>query len=214
MIAGVAFDLYRPLFTAAKLADLSGVKRPTIDTMATRGFIRASGREPPATSRRQSTTKGRRPQAPKGRPLFSARDVFKVRLMRVLAAQLDLAFTESVEMAGWVGETDNVQKKEIADYEASISELADAPAYAGEWMWFLARTLERGKQAHIYAYANRPDGKWQFNMHIENAGIESPSEPPCFGWKVPHIYVPVGEIFIAVYNDCKRLLGLTAGEDV
>jgi hypothetical protein len=218
MIAGVAFDLYRPLFTAGKLADLSGVKRPTIDTMATRGFIRASGREQPATSRRQSTTKGRRPPASKGRPLFSARDVFKVRLMRVLAAQLDLAFTESVEMAGWAGEPDKGQQKKIAEYETSISELADAPAYEGEWMWFLARTLERGKPAHIYAYATRSGGKWEFEMHIKGPGVEKPNEPPCFGWKVPHIYVPVSEIFIAVYNDCKKLLGITdqtmAGEDV
>jgi hypothetical protein len=147
--------------------------------------------------------------------------VFKVRLMRSLAAQLDLAFTESVEMAGWAGETDKGQQKKIAEYEASMSKLADAPAYEGEWMWFLARTLEAGKPAHIYAYANRSDGKWQFDMHIENPGLQttlahraSPSEPPCFGWQVPNIFVPVGEIFIAVYNDCKKLLGLTAGEDV
>src|SRR4029077_6821849 len=124
-----------------------------------------------------------------------------------------LAFTESVEMAGWVGETDKVQQKKIADYEASMSKLADAPGYEGEWMGFLARTLEAGKPAHIYAYANRSDGKWQFDMHIENPDVKSLGEP-CFGWKVPHIYVPVGEIFIATYDDCKKLLGLTAGEDV
>jgi hypothetical protein len=208
MIAGVAFDLYRPLFTAGKLADLCGVKRPVIDTMATRGFIRASGREPAATPRRQSATKGRRPPASKGRPLFSARDVFKVRLIRVLAAQLDLAFTESVEMAGWVGETDKVQQKKIADYEASISELADAPAYAGEWMWAMARSIERGNPFYIYAYATRSEQKWQFDMHIENPGAERPNEPPCFGW-VPHIYVPVGEIFLVTYADSKKLLGIS-----
>jgi len=214
MIGGVSFHLYRPLFTAGKLADLCGVKRPVIDTMATRGFIRASGREQPATPRQQSATKGRRPRASKGRPLFSTRDVFKVRLMRVLAAQLDLAFTESVEMAGWVGETDKVQQKKIAEYEASMSELADAPAYEGEWMWALARSIERGRPFHIYAYAARLDDEWQFDMHIEKPGAERPNEPPCFGWKVPHIFVPVGEIFLVTYADCKKLLGLTMGEDV
>lgn len=218
MIAGVAFDLYRPLFTAGKLADLCGVKRPVIDTMATRGFIRASGREPAGTPRRQSATKGRRPPAPKGRPLFSARDVFKVRLMRSLAAQLDMAFPELKVMAVWAERTGEVEQKKIAEYEASISQLADAPAYAGEWMWFLARNLERGKPAHIYAYATRSGGKWEFDMHIEGPGIEKPNEPPCFGWQVPHIFVPVGEIFVAVYNDCKRTLGISdqtmAGEDV
>ena len=106
----------------------------------------------------------------------------------------------------------DAERKKIADYEASISELADAPAYGGEWMWAMARSIERGKPFYIYAYATRSDQKWQFDMHIENPGAERPNELPCFGWKVPHIFVPVGEIFIAVYNDCKKLLGLTMGE--
>jgi hypothetical protein len=134
--------------------------------------------------------------------------------MRVVAAQLDLAMTESVGMAAWTELTGEAEQKRIAEYETSISELADAPAYGGEWMWFLARTVERGKPALIYAYATRSEGKWQFDMHIEGSDVEKPTEPPCFGSKVPHIYVPVGEIFIVVYNDCKKMLGITAGEDV
>jgi hypothetical protein len=214
MIAGVAFDLYKPLFTAGKVADLCGVNRPVIDTMGTRGFIRASGREQPATSRQQSTTKGRRPQAPKGRPLFSAQDAFKVRLMRVLAEEADYALTESKGMAAWAEETSEADQKKIAEYEASMSMLADEPTYQGEWMWGMARSIERGKPFYIYAYTTRSDQKWQFDMHIENPGAERPNEPPCFGWKVPHIFVPVGEIFLVTYADCKKLLGLTMGEDV
>ena len=61
----------------------------------------------------------------------------------------------------------------------------------------------------IYAYVTRRKGEWQFDMHVENPGTEKPSEPPCFGWRLPHIYVPVGEIFIAIYNDCKKLLGIS-----
>ena len=76
-------------------------------------------------------------------------------------------------------------------------------------MWALARSIERGRPFHIYAYAARLDDEWQFDMHIQNPGIASPSEPPCFGWQVPHIFVPVGEIFVAVYNDCKRTLGIS-----
>ena len=193
MIAGAAFDLYRPLFTPAQLAALCGVKRPVIDTMGTRGLIGASGRQPSATQpRQQSKTKGRHPPAPKGRPLFSARDAFKVRLMRVLAAQLDLALTESVSMADWTELTDEAVKTKIADYEASISELAHIPAYGGEWMWGMARSIERGKPFFVYAYATRSGGNWEFDMHVEGLGIEKPGEPPCFGWKVPHIFVPVG----------------------
>jgi hypothetical protein len=208
MIAGAAFDLYKPLFTAGKVADLCGVNRPVIDTMGTRGFIRASGRE--HATQPQPKKKGR--PAEKGRPLFSARDVLKVRLMRVLADETDYALTESKGMAAWAEETSEADQKKIAEYEASISMLADAPTYQGEWMWFLARTIERGRPALIYAYATRAGGKWQFDMHVENPGVEKPSEPPCFGWDVPHIYVPVGKIFSAVYNDCKKLLGITTDE--
>jgi hypothetical protein len=46
-------------------------------------------------------------------------------------------------------------------------------------------------------------------MHIEGTGVEKPNEPPCFGWKVPHIYVPVGEIFLVTYADSKKLLGIS-----
>ncbi len=214
MIAGSAFDIYRPLFTAGKVAALCGVKRPVIDTMGTRGFIHASGREQPATPRPQSRTKGRRPRAPKGRPLFSARAVFKVRLMRVLAAQLDVGLNESGFFAEKSENPDDRVKMKLADYEAAadaiaaLAEIADRPAVQGEWMWAMARSIERGKPFHIYAYAARLDDEWQFDMHLENYGIESPSEPPCFGWNVPHIYVPAGQIFIAVYNDCKKLLGI------
>jgi hypothetical protein len=230
MIAGVVFDLYRPLFTAAKLAELCDVKRPVIDTMATRGFIRASGREQPPTPRRQPKTKGRPTRASKGRPLFSARDVFKVRLMRVLAAQAGLELGYSAFMADKAKDR-TITESELAKLGAvaksaepttiAAVEIADKPAPQGEWMWAMARSIEREKPFYIYAYAARLGGKWQFDMYVENSGTEKPTEhvenpgteeptvPPCFGWSVPHIYIPVGEIFISVYNDCKKTLGLT-----
>ena len=55
----------------------------------------------------------------------------------------------------------------------------------------------------IYAYVTRRRGNWQLDMHVENPGVESPTEPPYFGWNVPPIYVPVSEI-----NDCKKVLGI------
>ena len=36
---------------------------------------------------------------------------------------------------------------------------------------------------------------------------------PCFGLQVPHVYVPISEIFISVYNECKKILGVTAAQD-
>ena len=99
-------------------------------------------------------------------------------------------------------------QKKLTDYEASVSKLADAFAYGGEWMWGMARSIERGKPFFIYAYATRSGGKWRFDMHIETKNTGKPNEP-CFGWDVPHIYVPVGKIFSVVYDDCKKLLGIT-----
>ena len=32
---------------------------------------------------------------------------------------------------------------------------------------------------------------------------------PCFGLQVPHVYVPISKIFIGVYNECKKILGVT-----
>jgi hypothetical protein len=131
---------------------------------------------------------------------------------------MGMGLSEASAMAGKVEEPDEALQRKIAEYEAAIAELADTVAMRGEWMWAMARSVERGKPFYVYAYTAPSEGKWLFDVHIENPDVEHPSEPPCFGWNVPHIYVPVGEIFIAVYNDCKKLLGLTdqttAGEDV
>ena len=35
----------------------------------------------------------------------------------------------------------------------------------------------------------------------------------CFGLQVPHVYVPISEIFISVYNECKKILGVTGALD-
>ena len=106
------------------------------------------------------------------------------------------------------------RKSEAAmDTMADLADVADTLATKGEWMWAMARSIERARPFYIYAYAARTNKKWQFDMHIENSGVENPNDPPCFGGKVPHIYVPVSEIFIAVYDDCKAMLGLTPGED-
>ena len=71
-------------------------------------------------------------------------------------------------------------------------------------MWAIARSVEQGESLYIYAYATRSEQKWLFDMHIIN-----PGEPPSFGWDVPHMYVPMSAIFIAVYTDCKKFLGIS-----
>jgi len=79
----------------------------------------------------------------------------------------------------------------------------------GEWMWAVARAFERGRSLPVYLYASRPRRKWQFDMHVGNIG-----EQPCFGWEVAHIFIPVSDIFIGVYVECKKFLGLTAATEM
>ena len=50
---------------------------------------------------------------------------------------------------------------------------------------------------------------WLFDIHLGEKGAI-----PCFGLQVPHVYVPISEIFISVYNDCKKILGVTAARTV
>ena len=91
MIAGAAFDLYVGQFTTGEVAQVCGVSRPVIDMWGTRGFIEPTRRERPIAGRLASTTKERRSRTSKGKPLFSARDMFKAELLQVLAAQLGIA---------------------------------------------------------------------------------------------------------------------------
>ena len=115
------FDLYRPLFTPAKLAELCGVKRPVIETMGTRDFVTPTGRE-------HAT----------GRPLFSFRDVFKVSLMRWVAP-LGMELKESSLMAEAFKK---IKKSEAAmDWMAELADMANTPATKGEWMWAMARSV-------------------------------------------------------------------------
>jgi hypothetical protein len=193
MIAGAAFDLYVGQFTTGEVAQVCGVSRPVIDMWGTRGFIEPTRRERPIAGRLASTTKERRSRTSKGKPLFSTRDMFKARLLQVLAAQLGIALSDSVLVA-------REAEKALID----AAQIADSVARSGEWMWATARSVEQGESLYIYAYATRSEQKWLFDMHIIN-----PGEPPSFGWDVPHMYVPMSAIFIAVYTDCKKFLGIS-----
>jgi len=119
--------------------------------------------------------------------------MFKARLLQVLAAQLGIALTDSVFVA-------RQAEKALID----TAQVADSVDRSGEWMWAIARSVEQGESLYIYAYATRSEQKWLFDIHITN-----PGEPPSFGWDMPHMYVPMSAIFVAVYTDCKKLLGIS-----
>ena len=131
MIAGAAFDLYVGQFTTGEVAQVCGVSRPVIDMWGTRGFIEPTRRECPIAGRLPSTTKERRSRTSKGKPLFSARDMFKAILPQVLAAQLGIALSHFVLV--W-------RKAEKALIDAA--QIADSVARSGEWMWATARSVE------------------------------------------------------------------------
>ena len=68
-------------------------------------------------------------------------------------------------------------------------------------MWACARSLERGKPLVIYGYATRVGREWALDMQLGEPGA-----PPCFGWDVPHLFVPMSSLFADVYGKCKGLL--------
>ena len=119
--------------------------------------------------------------------------MFKARLLQALAAQLGIALSDSVLVA---------RKAEKALIDAA--QIADSVARSGEWMWATARSVEQGESLYIYAYANPLGAKVAVRYAHHKSGRAS-----SFGWDVPHMYVPMSAIFIAVYADCKKFLGIS-----
>jgi hypothetical protein len=91
-----------------------------------------------------------------------------------------------------------------------LTRLSDPPAERQalrNWMWVCARSVEAKQPINIYAYAARSADRWLFDLHLGEKGAIS-----CFGLQVPHVYVPISEIFISVYNECKKILGETGAQ--
>ncbi len=121
-----------------------------------------------------------------GRPRFSAKAIFRVRLARELGDRLHVGLSEWVALASI----------------AEVSELASG----GVWMEAVARSVDNNARLDpIYAYAAYDKGKreWLFDMKIGQL-----EEPEGFGLDIPHIFIPMSEVFKAVYVECKKLLGI------
>jgi hypothetical protein len=177
------FDPYAALFSAGEVAEMSGVSRAIIDVWVTRTVIEPSRRQRAPIRKRSPNKKRVAPRV--GRPVFSCRDVFKVLLVRVLADRLTLASPESSRVARL----------------AELAKIADAVT-GGNWMWALARSIERGNPLRLYAYATRSDGEWSLDMHIGEF-----LAAPKFGFDVPHIFVPMTVLFDEAYQKCRQLVG-------
>jgi hypothetical protein len=129
------------------------------------------------------------------RPMFSVIIIFKARLILELGNTLGLGPSES-SLA-----SDEALRTEIQARELEEENAAEIAAKRN-WMWTCARSVETKHPINIYAYAARSAGRWLFDVHLGEKGAM-----PCFGLQVPHVYVPISEIFISVYTTARRYSG-------
>lgn len=179
---------YRPYFTAAELAEVSGLARSVVDLWVSRGLLPPTRREHSPRRSRGRVRKG------KGRPMFSAVAIFKVRVACELGQHLDIGLSE-----WWIASTEAAQATNNSEL-SSIARAAEISA-EGNWMWAVARAAEAGKQFKVYGYTAFRKGEWLFDMHVGDTLAQ-----PCFGTEIPHIFVPMSDIFSVVYRECKKLL--------
>jgi hypothetical protein len=195
MLAGAAFNIYAGDFSLGEGATILGNKPSVLTMRMQRGLAVPERRE--GGSGTKNLKKGSR----RGRVRLSARELTKIQTQQILS-DMGFLLKESTPVGNEIKTTQKSAAKRLSAIEAE--KIADAVAYKGEWMWAVARAFERGEHLHVYVYASRDQQKnWQFDMKVGERG-----QPPCFGWAVPHIYLPMSDIFISVYTACKKLLGI------
>jgi hypothetical protein len=133
--------------------------------------------------------------------MFSVIIIFKARLIWEFGNTLGLGPSES-SLA-----SNEALHAEFPARELEAGNIAEIAA-GRNWMWVCVRSVETNQPINIYAYAARSADRWLFDIHLGEKGAI-----PCFGFQVPHVYVPISEIFISVYNECKKILGVTAVQD-
>jgi DNA-binding transcriptional MerR regulator len=167
--AAPAFDLTAPLFTIGEVAAVSGSSRATLDMYLHRGILVPARRE---------AVKGTRSRG-QGRPIFSAVEVFKARLIRQLIDSIGLGPSESSALA-----------------DAAV--LAKAPAIKENWMRAVAQGVLAGKPFLIYAVATRLQGEWKLEITRE---MEATRRAESL-----YVLVPVSRLFSEVYSACGEFL--------
>jgi hypothetical protein len=192
------FDIDAALFSVTELAQVSGISRSAIDMYLHRGVLIPTRRARTLSPTRNTKVRGWK--TAQGRPMFSVIIIFKARLIWELGNTLGLGPSES-SLA-----SDEALRTEIPARELEEENVAEIAA-GRNWMWACARSVETKQPINIYAYAARSADRWLFDMHLGEKGAI-----PCFGLQVPHVYVPISEIFISVYNECKKILGVTGAQ--
>lgn len=128
--------------------------------------------------------------------MFSAVAIFQVRLAVQMASHLGIGLSE------WMKIGKGVEDAEIPTTVAKMRELAEL-ASEGNWFWAVARGVENKRPFKFSVFATHMKGKWVFDSFIGDERRE-----PCFGAKVPCLYIPLWAIFEEVYVECKKLLGI------
>jgi hypothetical protein len=197
--AQLDFDIDAALFTVSELAQVSGISRSAVDMYLHRGLLIPTRRARTLSPTRKTKVRGWK--TAQGRPMFSVIIIFKARSIWELGNTLGLGPSES-SLA-----SDDALRAEIPARGLEKENVAEIAA-GRNWMWACARSAETNQPINIYAYAARSTDRWLFDMHLgEKDAI------PCFGLQVPHLYVPISEIFISVYKECKKILGVTGAQD-
>jgi hypothetical protein len=178
----IPLQIAAALFSVAEAADVAGVPRKFLDLWVSQKKIQPT--------RWVSTT---RPKSAKsrGRPMFSVRVIFTVRLTRALHS-LGLTYLDAAAIANQT-EKGKIAESETADFLISTD---------GDWMTACVKNIHSGSSLHVYAYAAQFNEKWSVDVHLGSSRAA-----PSFGWQAPHIFVPASDIFFAVYRDCAKLLG-------
>jgi hypothetical protein len=174
-----------PIFATADLVAVSGLSRGAVDMWVNRGLLEPTQRR----ERMSPSRKSSRPRKGQGKPMFSMAAIFRARLAHDLGTHFGVGLSEWMELAKIIEVTENFRGR------------GKGPL-AGSWMEAVARGIETNTPITVLAYAKRGrDGNWVLSMQLS----QKLDEPKLGGG--PQIFIPMSEIFTAVYHECKKLLG-------
>jgi DNA-binding transcriptional MerR regulator len=185
-----SLDVSAPLFGVAEVAEVSGISRPNIDLLVSQKLVRPTRRIKAA---RPASAKSR------GKPMFSVRAIFIVRLIRELHS-LGFSYADSAAIADQTEKAKLSKSDTAKNVNKSLTNLLESTG--GDWIAAYGKSPSLFHTIGVYAYASRIGEKWSVEVHLATTADQSFS-------KAPQILVPASVIFFAVYAACNNLLGNT-----
>jgi DNA-binding transcriptional MerR regulator len=183
-----SLDVSAPLFGVAEVAEVSGVSRPNIDLFVSQKLVRPTRRIKAA---RPASAKSR------GKPMFSVRAIYIVRLIRELHS-LGLSYADSAAIADQTEKAKLSKSDTAKNANKSLTNLLEVTG--GNWIAACAESPSLFQRNRVYAYASRIGEKWAVEVHLATTVDQSLSTAPT-------ILIPASDIFFVVYTACNDLLG-------